>query len=270
MRRTKLTLIVLLALSLATTSCSTEHAHSRLFANKRSSRARRARQTLTHRPTSKKVWSRLPPTVPAVITNGPRDKHRVALTFDACQDNKPAGYDKGIVETLVREHAAATLFLGGRWMESHPDETRYLGSKSQFELANHSYLHPDFTKLPSESVTEEVLRPQRIMFDLTGKQGKLLRFPYGKYNQPLAEKAASLGLKVVQWEVVTGDPDPNISAADILRAVKQNTKNGSIIIMHMNGRGWHTAAALPNVISYLRGQGYELVTVSELLGEPTP
>ena len=41
---------------------------------------------------------------------------------------------------------------------------------------------------------------------------------------------------------------------------------GSIIIMHVNGRGWHTSEALPTIIDTLREQGYIFVTVSELLG----
>ena len=49
------------------------------------------------------------------------------------------------------------------------------------------------------------------------------------------------------------------------KAVKHGAKNGSIIIMHANGRGWHTAAALPQVIDLLRQRGFELVTVSKLL-----
>jgi peptidoglycan/xylan/chitin deacetylase (PgdA/CDA1 family) len=51
--------------------------------------------------------------------------------------------------------------------------------------------------------------------------------------------------------------------------VQRGARNGSIIIMHANGRGWHTAEALPQIIAFLRGRGFELVTVSELLG-PAP
>jgi len=50
------------------------------------------------------------------------------------------------------------------------------------------------------------------------------------------------------------------------RAVQTRVQNGSIIIMHANGRGWHTAEALPQMIEYLQRNGYTLVTVSQLLG----
>ena len=64
---------------------------------------------------------------------------------------------------------------------------------------------------------------------------------------------------------MTGDPDPHITAQDIERAVAQRTRPGSIVIMHMNGRGWHTAEALPTVIKDLRRRGYQFVTVSQAL-----
>ena len=79
------------------------------------------------------------------------------------------------------------------------------------------------------------------------------------------------GLYTIQWDVETGDPDPNIDAARMNRAVRERVQNGSIIIMHANGRGWHTAEALPEMIEYLQNQGYTLVTVSQLIGlEPLP
>jgi peptidoglycan/xylan/chitin deacetylase (PgdA/CDA1 family) len=74
----------------------------------------------------------------------------------------------------------------------------------------------------------------------------------------------SLGLRAVQWDVVTDDPEQHVSAADIVKIVKEEAVGGSIIIMHANGRGWHTAEALPAMIDYLRAAGYELVTVDEL------
>lgn len=49
-------------------------------------------------------------------------------------------------------------------------------------------------------------------------------------------------------------------------AVRERVQNGSIIVMHANGRGWHTAESLPQMIEYLQSQGYTLVTVSQLLG----
>ena len=81
---------------------------------------------------------------------------------------------------------------------------------------------------------------------------------------------AEAGLVPVQWNVETGDPDRNVSAKDILGVVRRQTRNGSIIIMHANGRGWHTAEALPGIVDWLHEQGYEIVTVGELLTPAQP
>jgi peptidoglycan/xylan/chitin deacetylase (PgdA/CDA1 family) len=78
-------------------------------------------------------------------------------------------------------------------------------------------------------------------------------------------------LYTIQWDVVTADPVPDNTAENILKLVQERVQFGSIIVMHANGRGWHTGEALPSIIGYLRGEGYCLVTVSQMIGlEPIP
>jgi peptidoglycan/xylan/chitin deacetylase (PgdA/CDA1 family) len=201
-----------------------------------------------------------------LITHGDRSRPMVALTFDACQSKESvAGYDVAIIRTLTETHTAATLFLGGLWAESHPEETRLLAEVPYFELGNHSYSHPDFAAISREAMVEEITKTQEIIYELTGKRPTLFRLPFGTYTQEALNVIAGQGLRIIQWDVVTGDPDPNISAEDIIRAVETEARNGSIIIMHMNERGWHTAEALPTVIAKLKEKEFQLVTVSELL-----
>jgi hypothetical protein len=80
--------------------------------------------------------------------------------------------------------------------------------------------------------------------------------------------AARMGLTTVQCDLVAGDPDPAVTADRMVRSVSQRARNGSIILMHMNGRGWHTAAALPGVIDELTRRGFAFTTVSELIRSP--
>ena len=105
-----------------------------------------------------------------------------------------------------------------------------------------------------------------MLYQLTGQQPRLFRLPAGLYNNLVLTVIASHGLHTIQWDVVTADPVPDNEADNINRIVRENVQNGSIIIMHANGRGWHTAEALPEMIAYLREQGYSLVTVSQLIG----
>jgi peptidoglycan/xylan/chitin deacetylase (PgdA/CDA1 family) len=174
---------------------------------------------------------------------------------------------------LKREGVPATLFLGGHWMWSHPEETRMLActrgpdGRPLFELGNHSFLHGHFPHECDRDVCRELALTQAVEYRLTGQQGHVARAPYGECTPAAERAAAALGLTLVEWDVVTGDPDPHVSAAAIVRAVRERVRPGSIIIMHVNGRGRHTAEALPGVIAEIRRRGLHYVTVSALLSE---
>jgi peptidoglycan/xylan/chitin deacetylase (PgdA/CDA1 family) len=230
--------------------------------------------TATPVPTSTptpKPW--VSPTPPAeVITSGDWIEPYVALTFDLCQDPQyPAGYDAAIVDILQRYDVPATFFMGGDWMRTHPDETRLLASNPKFELGNHSWSHADFTTLTAEEMAQELQTTQEMLFQLTGKQARLFRPPSGGTNDLSLQVTAEHGLYTVLWDSVSGDPDPNFDAGTILAEIQRTVRKGSIIIMHANGRGWHTAEALPSVIEYLQSRDFTLVTVSQLIGlDPKP
>lgn len=206
------------------------------------------------------------------IEHGDRAKPLVALTFDLCQDpTNPSGFDQGIYDALLADEAPATFFLGGDWMRTHVDETRSLASIPYFELGNHSWSHPDFTTLEEIDMSREIMRTHKLLYQLTGQQSRLFRFPAGTYNTLALSVAAWHGMRSIQWDVVVADPVPDNTSEMILARVKQRVQNGSILVMHANERGWHTAEALPSMIQALRAEGYCLVTVSQLLGlEPLP
>ncbi|MEW6402748.1 MAG: polysaccharide deacetylase family protein [Chloroflexota bacterium] len=226
-----------------------------------------ARATPTRRPSS--TPSLFPTgTPPAVlITSGEWTEPYVALTFDVCQTpEEPAGYDAAIVAVLERYDIPATFFMGGDWMRTHPEETKILASHANFELGNHSWSHPDFTQLTADEIVQEIKQTEDLLLELTGRHSRLFRLPFGTYNEDVLRVVAEQGLYTIQWDAVTGDPDPSFDAATLLAEVQRSTRNGSIIIMHANGRGWHSAEALPSIIEYLQSRGFVLVTVSQLLG----
>jgi len=210
--------------------------------------------------------SPLPVQSRGLITNGNQSEMKVALTFDVCQREEDlAGYDAEIVRILSETQTPATFFLGGLWMRDHQAETLELASNPLFELGNHSWSHLDFSAITPEEMSREVLLTQQQMYELLGYQSNLFRLPYGTYNETALDVIGENGLYVIQWDVVSGDPDPNIDAMSMTDWVLQQVNPGSIIIMHANERGWHTAEALPGIIQTLRQSGYTLVTVSELL-----
>ncbi|HWR87401.1 MAG TPA: polysaccharide deacetylase family protein [Acidiferrobacterales bacterium] len=210
----------------------------------------------------------LPAVAPQVVKHGPRRKKRIALTFDACSTQGPSQFDERVIRTLIAMQVPATLFLGGKWMEEHPDETQELANHPHFELANHTYLHPHLPHESDARVREELARTQDMLYTLTGRRATLFRAPYGELDARVVSLGAEAGMIAIQYDLASGDPDPRISSKRLIEYVRDQSRNGSIVVMHMNGRGWKTAEALPRIVLGLRKKGYKLVTVSELLGRP--
>lgn len=215
-----------------------------------------------------------PNTIPladvSVLERGPHDERVVALTFDACSTDAPGHYDERITKVLVETKTPATLFLGGKWIEEQMETVRGLASNPLFELANHAYLHPHLNELTDEQVRHELDSTQKILYSVTGKHASLFRPPYGEYTERTVRIAASLGLTTVQFDLASGDPDPAIGKERLIQYVSSKARNGSIIVMHINRRGWHTAEALPEIISRLRHRGFTFKTVSEMINPGTP
>lgn len=223
--------------------------------------------SLTYAPPNMKLEQppKLPPVPAQVIAHGSREIKKVALTFDACATRKPSHYDERVTKVLVDTKTPATIFLGGKWMEEEPEHTKYLASLSQFELGNHSFLHPHMTKISTKRMQEELRWTQEVMYTLTGRQATLFRPPYGEYDSTVVKVAAEMGLTTIEYDLPSGDPDVHATKEKLTEYVVSMAKNGSIIVMHINKRGWHTAEALPDIIAGLRKRGFTLVTVGELI-----
>jgi len=214
----------------------------------------------------------------------------VALTIDLCEARgERTGYDGAIFGYLRKTGIPATVFVGGKWMRSHPARTQQLMADPRFELANHSEAHWNLRHLSGAALLEEIRAPQKayelareslganrcvkdspVLFGSVQRRMSLFRFPFGACNAAAQAAVADNGLLAVQWDVSTGDPDPNISVARMVRHVVASTRPGSIILAHGNGRGLRTATALPRIVSALKSRGFEFVTVSELLAAGRP
>lgn len=220
----------------------------------------------------------------------PPGKKLIALTFDLCEvRGEVAGYDGAIIDTLRANSIKATFFAGGKWMRSHAERAGQLMSDPLFEIANHSEAHRNLRLLEGRDLSEEILGAQRSYERLRGGLGAaacvsktasglgaipprlaLFRFPFGACSPASLAAVNDAGLVAVQWDLSTGDPSPAVSARAIAEAMVRGAKPGSIIILHANGRGWHTADALPDAIPRLKAKGFEFVTVSELLSAGRP
>ncbi|AGK57837.1 polysaccharide deacetylase [Hyphomicrobium denitrificans 1NES1] len=220
----------------------------------------------------------------------PAGEKVIALTFDLCeQRGEIAGYDGRIIDYLRQQGVKATFFAGGKWIASHRARTEQLMVDPLFEIGNHTETHANLRLLVPAAVREQVLAPQKAYEDARAdlaanqclasspnalreipEQPKVFRFPYGACNDASMKAVNDAGMLAIQWDVATGDPDPHTSATRIADAMVNEAKPGSIIVNHANGRGWHTAEALPIAIPKLKAKGYKFVTVSELVAMGKP
>ena len=186
------------------------------------------------------------------------DKKQVAITFDASW-----GADKTeeIMKILKEYDAKGTFFLVGFWVDKYPDMVKLINDNG-FEIGTHPNTHPDLTKLSREAVKLEISTCTDMIEKITNKKIELFRAPYGAYNNTVIEVSNELNLIPIQWDVDSLDWK-GISAQNITTRIINNVKNGSIILCHNNSD--HILDALPMVLDRLKGQGYEVTSVGELV-----
>jgi peptidoglycan-N-acetylglucosamine deacetylase len=189
----------------------------------------------------------------------------VAITFDACATKKGwYGFDRDVFDILKREQVPATIFVSGRWVDTHPEAMGDLTSDPLIEFGDHSYDHPHMTQLPAERVGEEIDQTEAAL-GRYGRRSVAFRPPFGDWNRRVMEIVLGKNLPTVTWDVVSGDPSLKTTTAAMIRAVVGHARSGSIIIFHINGRGWKTHEALPAILSGLHDRGFRFVSLSELM-----
>ena len=183
---------------------------------------------------------------------------QVAITFDAAW-----GADKTeeIMSTCKEYGANATFFLVGFWVDKYTEMVQKIDANG-FEIGTHSKTHPDMTKLSKDSMVEELSDSIDLIKNITQKEVKYFRPPYGAYNNQLIDTAQDLGLTTIQWDVDSLDWK-GLSAQNIADRVLNNVKNGSIILMHNNAD--HVIPALVLVLTRLNQLGYKVGSVGDLV-----
>jgi len=200
-----------------------------------------------------------------VFKRGPATCHAIAFTFDLCPVNEGAGFDAPLVSYLIEHHVPATFFASGRWIETHDADLRRLIAQPFFEVGTHGEAHAHMPKLSAAAQAAEVAGPIQTLLQHYHLNATLFRPPYGEYNDTTVHVADAAGQTTVMWSIVSGDPDKKLTTAAIVDDVVGRAKNGSVIIFHANGRGWHTKEILPLVYARLvTTKGFAPKTISGL------
>ncbi|SHE35527.1 Peptidoglycan/xylan/chitin deacetylase, PgdA/CDA1 family [Seinonella peptonophila] len=201
-----------------------------------------------------------------IYYNGPRTIKKVALTFDDGPDNT---YTSQILDVLKQYKVKSTFFVVGTMAANN----KYQANLKRIVIdghiiANHSWSHKDLAKVSTTTLNAELDKTNAIVYKYTKKKMKIFRPPYGS-AKGITNQVASKGFITVNWDVDPNDWKKGITAAEIIRTVKSQTKNGSIILMHSaGGSRSETVKALPQIIKYLKSKGYTIVTVDQLLNKP--
>lgn len=180
----------------------------------------------------------------------------VAITLD----DGPHGVNtQKILDILDKHNARATFFMLGQNVNSNKEVVKDVYTRGN-EIGIHTWSHPQLTKLSEESVKSEVKNTSDAIYNITGYRPTLVRPPYGAFNTTVRNALKDYSL--ILWNIDSLDwksRDEN----QIVPLVMNDVEDGDIILLHDIHST--TVPAVEKIVEDLDKQGYQMVTVSELL-----
>jgi peptidoglycan/xylan/chitin deacetylase (PgdA/CDA1 family) len=192
----------------------------------------------------------------------------MALTFDACETQTPSRFDERILGFLVNEKIPFTLFVSGKFARRNSERLAEISKLEFAGVENHSLNHVQHMEgLKEEQVIYEVRENETLLDGITARKTKFFRFPGGHYDEKTLSIVERMGYQVVHWTFASGDAGRHTPRDRLYAWVTSKTKAGSILIFHINGRGYHTGEILPGLAKDLRQKGYEFVRLEGVLNK---
>lgn len=182
-------------------------------------------------------------------------KGKIAITFD---DGPYPKYTKALLDGLKERNVKATFFVIGESAEKYPDVIKRMSEEGHL-IGNHTYHHVELTAVGTETFKEELRSTSELLYEITGEYPEFIRPPFGAWSKSLESE---LGMIPVLWSVDPLDwqcTDARCVAENVLSSVEEN----DIILMHDCYESSVEAAF--TIIDELKKQGYEFVTVDEIL-----
>jgi peptidoglycan/xylan/chitin deacetylase (PgdA/CDA1 family) len=199
---------------------------------------------------------------------------KLALTYDDGPNDPHTGR---LLDVLATHDVAATFFVIGRYVERRPDIVANL-AKHGHVVANHTYDHPPLALCRAREVRAQLQRCERSLEEALGRRSSLFRPPFGFFRPSAIRIARELQLDPVLWSVA-GHDWTGCSADKIVQRVVGGIRGGDVILLHDGGHKAFgtdrsaTVAATGTLISRCKAEGYEFVTVEQMMalrvGEPT-
>lgn len=180
---------------------------------------------------------------------------KIAITFD---DGPIPGYTEKLLDGLQKRNVSATFFVMGKNAKAHPELIKRMQEEGHM-IGNHTYSHLQLTKKNEEEFIEEVKETNEVIKAITGETTTYVRPPYGLWSKKCDKE---LNMFPVLWTVDPRDWCTSNANKVVCRVVGK-VKENDIILMH-DGYDSSVLAAL-EIIDTLQEQGYEFVTVDEIL-----
>ncbi len=187
-------------------------------------------------------------------------KPMVAIAFD---DGPIAGSDcPARIQNAISENGFhATFFYWGERIAGNEAEIKR-AQELGFEIANHTWSHPDMTKLSADQMKEEIQKCANALTAITGQEEFLIRPPYLAVNDTFKQVAGvplvNCSVYSMDWDGATKDQIINT----ITSGMADGSLNGQVVLVHENYET--TAQAMEYLAPYMKSQGWQIVTVSEM------
>lgn len=205
---------------------------------------------------------------PEIIRRGPKDKNRIAITFD---DGPEAKYTEKILDVLKEEKVKATFFVVGKQCFRYPQTVQRIVNEGH-QIGNHTFGHANLVVKSSKKIDESLRKTNRAIIQFTGEYPLVFRPPRGLYNQKVLRIAARMGQKMILWTISSQDWR-GAKPKHISKKISKKIKPGDIILFHDGGSVVYnkgkdrenTVEALRPIIRMIKSKNLKLVTIDELL-----
>lgn len=185
------------------------------------------------------------------------NKPMLALTFD----DGPSAHTERLLDIFKKHGGKGTFFVVGNLIDSRKNTLIRVANEGH-EIGGHSWNHRQLTNLSKSEIKDQIMMTKAKIYDLTGIDSNLVRPPYGDYNEEVKSVGQKTGVAFINWSVDTMDWKSK-NADAVYKEVVNNATNGAIILCHDLHKT--TVDAMERVIPKLIADGYQLVTVSQLM-----
>ena len=200
------------------------------------------------------------------FARGMRGSKQIALTFD---DGPNDPHTLKLLDVLARHSVRATFFMIGRFVRQHPEIARAVAEAGHM-VGNHTFTHPLLIFESAARTRSELLDCRQALTDAIGEHSNLFRPPFGGRRPATLRVARELRLQTVMWNVTGYDWNAPPASVIVEKVVRQ-IRGGDVILLHDGGHRAvgadraQTVIATENLIQRCRDQGYEFVTVNEMI-----